>query len=294
MRDRYGKHAQRAAWLITAVIVIASGMLVFWFAQRQATAPEQTDELSQQAQQDMRANTTTTDAALTKQLAAWADAQPANYGIVVREINGQRREALYQPDRIMTTASTYKVFLAFAFLHGVEQGDTRYDQQLPIGYSAEACLDRLLLRSENDCAYDLGNTVGWDDIDLLLQNHEYAATRINNYDAAGSPTQGNKVSTARDEALLMERLANGSLLGSEYTNEIVERLKQQIWRERVPAGVPEGVVVADKPGWLDTVQNDAAIVYGPKSTYVITIMSDSSSTAPLADLSKLVYDHLQK
>lgn len=293
MRDRYENHARRATWLIVGALIVLGGLMALWLTQQRPTPEQTSNDATQQSQQEAT-DAPVTDAALTRQLAAWADAQPAHYGIAVRELDGQRREALHQADRVMTTASTYKVFLAFAFLYGAEQGDTRYDQQLPIGYSAEVCLDRLLLRSENDCAYDLGNTVGWDDIDLLLHHHDFTATHINNYDATGSPTQGDKTSTARDEALLMERLARGTLLGSEYTTAIVDRLKQQIWRERVPAGVPESVVVADKPGWLDNVQNDAAIVYGPESTYVITIMSDSTSTAPLAELSRLVYDYLQK
>ncbi len=235
-----------------------------------------------------------TDVELTQQITKWADAQPANYGIVVRELSGNKRTAEYQADRSMTTASTYKVFLVYAFLHAVEQGDSAFDQQLPIGYSAEECIDRLLLRSENDCAYDLGNTVGWDAIDLLLPQYDYTATRLNNYDASGQTTDVDKKSSARDEALLMERLESGTLLDAGHTEMMLSRLKQQIWRERVPAGVPSGVVVADKPGWLSGVQNDTAIVYGPKTTYIITIMSDGNSTAPLAELSTLVYDYLQK
>jgi beta-lactamase class A len=70
-------------------------------------------------------------------------------------------------------------------------------------------------------------------------------------------------------------------------------MKSQVWRERIPAGVPSGIAVADKPGWLDNVENDAAIVYGPKSTYTLVIMTTGNSTQPLADLSKQIYDYLQ-
>ena len=59
------------------------------------------------------------------------------------------------------------------------------------------------------------------------------------------------------------------------------------------ADLPVGRIVADKPGWLSNVQNDAAVVYGPKSTYVLVIMTNGSTTQPLADLSKQIYDYLQ-
>lgn len=290
MRSRYG-HRNRRFWVILGTLLIAAIAFVFVLT-RPTEAPN-----GQRAVTDDPAvvePTSHVDAELTRIVTEWADTQPANYGVVVRELGGQMRTAEYQADRSMTTASTYKLFLVYAFLHAVEQGDATFDEQLPIGYSPEECIDRLLLRSENDCAYDLGNTVGWDGIDLLLPQYDFTATRLNNYDANGQTTDADKKSSARDEALLMERLANGTLLDAGHTEMMLSRLKQQIWRERVPAGVPDGVVVADKPGWLDGVQNDAAIIYGPKSTYVITILSDSGSTAPLAELSTLVYDYLQR
>ncbi len=77
-------------------------------------------------------------------------------------------------------------------------------------------------------------------------------------------------------------------------------MESQKYRERIPGGVPGGVTVADKPGWLtvaegdgENVQNDAAIVYGPKSTYILVITTTGSTTQPLADLSRQVYDYLQ-
>jgi beta-lactamase class A len=290
MHGKYG-HRSRRFWVMLGVGLIVALVVIFVVA-RQPNTPSGQPAVNDE--QSAVEPTSHVDEELTRQIAAWADAQPANYGIVVRELGGDERTAEYQADRSMTTASTYKVFLVYAFLHAVEQGDAVFDEQLPIGYSAEACIDRLLLRSENDCAYDLGNTVGWDSIDLLLPQYDYVATSLNNYDANGQTTNADKKSSARDEALLMERLASGTLLDAGHTEMMLSRLKQQIWRERVPAGVPDGVVVADKPGWLDGVQNDAAIVYGSKGTYVITIMSDGSPTAPLAQLSTLVYDYLQK
>lgn len=288
MRDRYG-FTNKRRWIVWSAVLIT--IIVGLILIRQANAPDtQPPDTGDEVKTGLASRV---DAELTQQIAAWADAQPAQYGIVVRELNGRLRTAEYQPDRSMTTASTYKVFLVYAFLHAVEQGDAAFDEPLPIGYSPEECIDRLLLRSENDCAYDLGNTVGWDGIDLLLPQYDYTATQLNNYDANGQTTDADKKSSARDEALLMERLAGGTLLDAGHTELMLSRLKQQVHRERVPAGVPDGVVVADKPGWLDGVENDAAIVYGPKSTYVITIMSNSSSTAPLAELSRLVYEYLQ-
>jgi beta-lactamase class A len=84
------------------------------------------------------------------------------------------------------------------------------------------------------------------------------------------------------------------LLNTSNTDLLLRLMKTQQWRERIPAGVPSGIAVADKPGWLNDVQNDAAIVYGPKSTYTLVIMTNGASTSPLADLSRQIYTYLEQ
>jgi len=299
MRSRYDTDSPSPRkWLrpvLLLLIIAATGLFIgLWLGGHRAGAPS---DPSQQGEQSVAQSTEARpvrDAELEALITRWAESQPANYAVVVEELAGDKRTAAYQADRSMVTASTYKVFLVYSYLNAVQQGAATLDQQLAIGYSAEACIDRLLLRSENDCAWALGDVLGWGQIDAFLEHEGFTATKINNYDDLGNAVRGDKVSTADDEAWLMKRLQQGDLLDEKHTAMIVDRLKRQVWRERVPAGVPEDVVVADKPGWLDNVQNDAAIVYGPKSTYVIIILSDGSSTAPLADLSAQVYEYLQR
>ena len=87
----------------------------------------------------------------------------------------------------------------------------------------------------------------------------------------------------------MQRLHEGELLGQREGDYLIELLKAQQWRERIPAGIPEGIEVANKPGWLYGYENDTAIVYGEQATYVIAVMSNNSSPERLADLSATVY-----
>src|SRR3546814_16637339 len=91
---------------------------------------------------------------------------------------------------------------------------------------------------------------------------------------------------------IMEQLHKGTLLNAANTAYLIDLMKNQVWRERIPAGVPTGVVVADKPGWLPGIETDMAIVYGTKRTYVITVLSSNAKSRNLADLSSLVYDSL--
>src|SRR5207253_8508268 len=55
---------------------------------------------------------------------------------------------------------------------------------------------------------------------------------------------------------------------------IIDIMKRQKYTERIPAGLPDGTIVAHKTGSIKGVRNDAGIVY-PKDgqPYVIALLS---------------------
>ena len=44
---------------------------------------------------------------------------------------------------------------------------------------------------------------------------------------------------------------------------MVEVMSRQEWRDKIPAGLPDGLLVANKTGGVSGTSNDAAIVYTP-------------------------------
>ena len=73
-------------------------------------------------------------------------------------------------------------------------------------------------------------------------------------------------------------------------------LNQEItWK--IPEGLKEGIVVANKTGETETDQHDIAIVYGENSTYILCVMSENCPDEDLAVdniryISKIVYSYL--
>lgn len=232
-----------------------------------------------------------TDETLTALISEWARDNPGDYGVVLREVNGAMRIASYQADKTFISASTYKLFVSFGVLYAVQKGDLSLETIVVNGMDIPGCLDSLLLYSSDECGWPMGDLIGWPTLSEFLHEQGFTNTDLNNYDVNGNFT-GDKYSTAIDEAEIAWRLNAGTLLEKKYTDMMLSRMKTQIWRERIPAGVPEGIVVADKPGWIYDIQNDTAIVYGEKSTYVLAIMSRGSTTSRLADLSKVIYDYI--
>jgi beta-lactamase class A len=257
------------------------------------TTTTHTDATTKQSTGTTQKPVAHTDAQLQQIIDTWAAQHSFDATVAVQELNSNLRTASHNPDSLMTTASTYKIYVAYAALHQVEQGKFSMSTPTRTGQTVSQALNKMILQSDNTSAEALGFLVGWDTVNSLAASVGATHTDINNYDSAGNPVNGNKQSTANDLTLMVTKLQSGTLLNASNSALLLGLMKSQVWRERIPAGVPSGIAVADKPGWLDNVENDAAIVYGPKSTYTLVIMTNGSSTQPLADLSKQIYDYLQ-
>lgn len=231
------------------------------------------------------------DNELETKITGWAKSQAGVFAVTVREVGTPQRYTNYRGDEQMVAASTYKLFLIYAILHEVELG--RFTLQTPVaGDTIEGCIESLLEVSSDTCAYDMGNLIGWDAVDGFIAANGFEGTKINNYTDVGGFSSQDKMTTANDQAELVWRLATGQLLNETHTTLMLDIMKRQIWRERIAAGVPDGIEVASKPGFIYGIQNDTGVVYGKESTYVVSLLSDGSSPRALAELSALIYEHL--
>ena len=75
---------------------------------------------------------------------------------------------------------------------------------------------------------------------------------------------------------------------------MLELLKKQENTTKIPAGIKDEVETANKTGETDEDQHDIAIVYGPKTTYILCVMSEDSANAiaNIRSISKVVYNYL--
>lgn len=76
---------------------------------------------------------------------------------------------------------------------------------------------------------------------------------------------------------------------------MLDILKSQTLKSKIPAGVPSGVVTANKTGELSSVENDAAIVFKEGAPYVLVVMSNeinntSEARNNIKEISSKVYN----
>jgi beta-lactamase class A len=104
--------------------------------------------------------------------------------------------------------------------------------------------------------------------------------------------------TARDLGVILAALARGRAAGPASTAAMLDIMLRQQFRDAIPAGLPAGVRVAGKDGWIDGITHDAGIVYlGDAPRYVLVVLTKGLADATaarqlIADISRLVYEHV--
>lgn len=229
-------------------------------------------------------------AGLLAKLKFWIETHPGKYQVAIRELGGQGREASYNVSQQTVMASTYKTFLAYVAYKQSEAGALDLNAGLVSGKNIEQCIEVMIVNSDNDCAVALGKHIGWAKVDQIIASNGFSDVRLNNYDSSGK-LSGDKLVNAREQANFLAQLSAGSLISQPNTNKLLSYMKRQIHRNGIPAG-SYGAVVADKVGFLEGYLHDVGIVYAPKATYALVIMSEGSSWTNISSLSSAIYEFM--
>ena len=103
--------------------------------------------------------------------------------------------------------------------------------------------------------------------------------------------------TVADCGLLLERIYRGECVSKEASASMLDLLKNQQNTVKIPSGISDDVVIANKTGETDEDQHDIAIVYGPKTTYILCVMSQdwkngNTAIENIRTISRTVYNYL--
>ena len=179
----------------------------------------------------------------------------------------------------MQAASLIKLFIMGAVYD-------RYDS-LTVTYGEDqiqSLLSDMITVSDNTAANTLTNYLGdGDDATGRGAVNEYCAS--NNYESTAmgrmllAPAdKGDNLTSVSDCAEFLRKVYKNEI---PHAEEMLDFLKNQQRTHKIPAGLPEGVESANKTGELDTVENDAAIVFAD-TPYILCIMSENLSDAGAA------------
>lgn len=170
-------------------------------------------------------------------------------------------------DTPMQAASLIKLYIMGAVYEN-------YDS-LAQSHSADTLdsnISAMITVSDNDAANTLVNWLGNGDdaagmsvVNQFCQAHGFTSTQMNRLLLASSENGDNYTSAKDCGTFLKEiyQIVNGTISDSTLPNAeaMYYQLKMHQRKNKIPAQMPDGVHTANKTGELDTVENDAAIIF---------------------------------
>jgi beta-lactamase class A len=171
----------------------------------------------------------------------------------------------------------------------------RIGERVPV----DTLLRLMIVRSSNLATNTLITLVGADEVTRTMRS--LGAQRIQVLrgveDGKAFEKGLNNTTTARDLAIILRAIEDGSAASQVSTREMLGILLAQEFNEKIPAGLPPGTRVAHKTGEITAVSHDAAIVYPPgRQPYVLVVLTrgitdGTKSSRLIADISSMVYAH---
>lgn len=197
----------------------------------------------------------------------------------------------------MQAASLIKLYVAGC----VYENYSLLSAQEGYGGETEALLSAMITVSDNTACNTLVTRLGNGNVQMGLErvnqycvNHGFSDTHMGRLMLQPNNVDDNYTSV-RDCCNYLKMANAGQLEGS---SNVLGYMNQQQRRGKIPAGIPEGVLVGNKTGELSDVENDAAIVYSGNGSYVLCVMSENlsdtySARQFIARTSGVVYEAMQ-
>ncbi len=214
-------------------------------------------------------------------------------------------------EQAFPAASLFKLPLLVEVLSELDRGQLAAEQRLEIrpedwtdgsGVLQARVGDRLSVReltrlmiqeSDNIAALVLLDAVGVTTTNATAERLGAHATRL--VDHRGGET-GEHTTSAADMAHLLVGLASGQVVNQHVSEQALALLELKQTVSWLGDGLPFWVKVAHKWGDLPEARNDAGVVFSPRGSYVVVVLTEGGqpdeSASVIARVSRVGYDYL--
>ena len=194
------------------------------------------------------------------------------------------------------SASVIKVFIMEYVFHLKSQGLLDMDETLG-GKTIAALVSAMIQQSDNGATNTLIDFLSMQSINEFLIEAGYSDTvlgrKMLDFEMRDS---GSDNYTSLDDCITFLKKIYANRSDDSYS-QMLDILKGQQIRTKIPSKLPSGLVVANKTGELDSVENDIAIVFADGSPYAIVVLTNgvgdsAGMRAAIADFSLAVYSNI--
>lgn len=230
-----------------------------------------------------------------------------DYAFYIKNLNKGEEYSLNK-DKQYESGSLYKLWVMAVVFEKIKNGELKEDDVLSDSVESlnkKFDLEEGFLEMPEDA--QLSILVKDAVFQMITISHNYSALLL--LDKAGaesvskflskegllnSTIMNKPATTAYDLALFFEKLYKGEIIDREYSDKMIDILKQQTLNGGIPNYLPDEVKVAHKTGDLGWNKHDGGIVYSPHGDFIIVALSESDNPAGalerIALVSKAVYD----
>ncbi len=222
-----------------------------------------------------------------------ASALRGRLGCVICDGAGERWAAWNAGHRF-ATASVIKVAVLLALAADVDAGRFRWDPVMPVAsentaggsgviqhltplpYTLRDLATLMIIVSDNRATNAIIDLVGMDRINTYLLHGGWQDTVLARrmMDLEARARGRDNFSTPHDTADQLRRLLAGELATPATTSLLIDMLRAQTERDRLPAWLVPDVAVAHKTGTLPGVLNDAGILFLPTGPVIAAVFTN--------------------
>ena len=237
-------------------------------------------------------------------------------GIYIKDLNSDKVWE-YNPDRLFPSASLIKVPIMVAICEKIKRSELSLDTRIKLtrrdraggsgslkwvregtSLSVMEIIYKMITESDNTATKMLIVYAGIGYFQQAFSGLGLVYTKI--YPEGLSLTSNRVVrenyTTAREMAVLMERIYKGEMVDRNLSEFMLDVLKHNKRRSRLRKGLPLGWEIGHKTGLLRKSCHDVGIVFSPRGDYIIAVLTSdvpnySSAKGFISRVAKLTYEY---
>jgi len=241
------------------------------------------------------------------------------WGIVIKNKSTEETLAI-NPDMVFPAASMIKVPIMYTIMKQVVAGKIDLDASLVvtndvrvggagilqelrpgITMTVRELVTLMIILSDNTATNMLIALVGMDAVNATMADVGLTSTvlrrQMMDFDAAWAGKENH--TCASDMALLFGIIESSQDLPQQYSALMLDILKRQQVRDKLPFYLPEETVLAHKTGTLAGVEHDGGILFLPTGSYIICIFTadltvNYQGLQLVASIGKIIYDQFYR
>jgi beta-lactamase class A len=186
----------------------------------------------------------------------------------------------------------------------LERGDKKGGSGIlklsPLGtvYTNRELLEYMIGHSDNTAAYLLVRQLGYDYLQKTFTQLGLQDTVITaeGFKLTSRRVEEDNMTSPRDMAYLLEKIYKRELVSAQASDQMLDILKHQHLRDRLPRFLPTGWEIAHKTGLLRRACHDVGIVFSPKGDYMICVLTSHDAAYKTAkrfisSVARITYDY---